>query len=219
MAALVMAGLGTWAHGVGAKVLVVELMEAVGVCNTGAVEGAEAPAQPANTNVSAVAPARDQVAYRRGCLTWTNSNEQTNAVIGVRHNGGLPDRRHTGTAGGWLAADAGVQRVGARGRWGSGNHRGGRIGRSVKDGGPAAGLPPCRPGLSPGFAAGPAPARRRKRPSTRSGSPRTWKSSSAGARSSHGSGPNHRTAMNLNSPLNGSAGTSPRSGPLVVDAF
>ena len=96
MAGFVMAGLGTWADGVGATVRVVELLEAAGVCNTGVVEGAEAPAQPADTNVSAVAPARDQAAYRRGCLTWTNSNEPTNAVIGVRHNGTFHDRRHTG---------------------------------------------------------------------------------------------------------------------------
>ena len=61
-AGLMTAGLGTWIDGVGAIVLVVELLEAVGVCNTGAVEGAEAPAQPANTNMSAVAPARDQAA-------------------------------------------------------------------------------------------------------------------------------------------------------------
>lgn len=81
VAGLVMAGLGTWADGVGATVLVVELLEAVGVCNVGAVEGAVAPVQPAKANVSAVAPARDQAAYRqRGCLTWTNSNEPTNAV-------------------------------------------------------------------------------------------------------------------------------------------
>ena len=79
-AGLVTAGLGSWVDGVGAFVLVVELLEAVGVCNTGAVEGAVAPAQPANTDVSAVAPARDQAAYQRGCLTWTNSNEPTNAV-------------------------------------------------------------------------------------------------------------------------------------------
>ena len=77
MAGLVIAGLGTWAVGVGATVLVVELLEAVGVCNVGAVEGAVAPAQPAKTNMSAVAPARDIAAYRRRCLTWTNSNEPT----------------------------------------------------------------------------------------------------------------------------------------------
>ena len=80
MADLVIADLGTWAVGVGATVLVVELLEAVGVCNVGAVEGAVAPAQPAKTNMSAVAPARDIAAYRRGCLTWTNSNEPTNAM-------------------------------------------------------------------------------------------------------------------------------------------
>ena len=57
MAGLVIAGLGTWAVGVGATVLVVELLETVGVCNVGAVEGAVAPAQPAKTNMSAVAPA------------------------------------------------------------------------------------------------------------------------------------------------------------------
>jgi hypothetical protein len=79
IAGLVIAGLGTWADGVGATVLVVELLEAVGVCNVGAIEGAVAPAQPAKANVSAVAPARDRAAYRRGCLTWTNSNEPTNA--------------------------------------------------------------------------------------------------------------------------------------------
>jgi len=80
MAGLVSAGLGTWADEFGATVLVVELLEAVGVCNVGAVEGAVVPAQPARTNVSAVAPARDQAAYRRRCLTRTNSNEPTNAV-------------------------------------------------------------------------------------------------------------------------------------------
>ena len=80
IAGLVIAGLGTWAVGVGATVLVVELLEAVGACNVGAVEGAVAPAQPAKTNMSAVAPARDIAAYRRGCLTWTNSNEPTTAV-------------------------------------------------------------------------------------------------------------------------------------------
>jgi hypothetical protein len=81
------AGLGPWAGGVGATVLLVELLEAVGVCNVGAVEGnvgavegAVAPAQPAKTNASVVAPARDRAAYRRGCLTWTNSNEPTNAM-------------------------------------------------------------------------------------------------------------------------------------------
>jgi len=62
VAGLVVAGLGTWADGVGATVLVVELLEAVGVCNVGAVEGAVAPVQPAKANVSAVAPARDQAA-------------------------------------------------------------------------------------------------------------------------------------------------------------
>jgi len=77
MAGLVSAGLGTWADEFGATVLVVELLEAVGVCNVGAVEGAVAPAQPAKTNMSAVAPARDIAAYRRRCLTWTNSNEPT----------------------------------------------------------------------------------------------------------------------------------------------
>ena len=77
---LVSANLGTWADEFGATVLVVELLEAVGVCNVGAVEGAVAPAQPPKTNTSAVAPARDLAAYRRGCLTWTNSNEPTKAV-------------------------------------------------------------------------------------------------------------------------------------------
>ena len=96
IAGLVIAGLGTWAVGVRATVLVVELLEAVGVCNVGAVEGAVALAQPARANMSAVAPARDIATYRRGCLTWTNSNEPTNAVIGVRHNGTFHDRRHTG---------------------------------------------------------------------------------------------------------------------------
>ena len=57
MAGFVMAGLGTWADGVGATALVVELLEAVGACNAGAVERAVAPAQPAKANVSAVAPA------------------------------------------------------------------------------------------------------------------------------------------------------------------
>src|SRR5450631_411307 len=80
IAGLVIAGLGRWAVGVGATVLVVELLEAVGVCNVGAVEGAVAPAQPAKTNMSAVAPARDIAAYRRGSLTWTGSNEPTKAV-------------------------------------------------------------------------------------------------------------------------------------------
>jgi hypothetical protein len=87
---LVIAGLGTWVGGVGAAVLVrvadgedraglvtvedeglgvVELLEAVGVRNVGAVEGTVALAQPAKTNASAVAPARERAAYRRGCLT------------------------------------------------------------------------------------------------------------------------------------------------------
>ena len=57
IAGLVMVGLGTWADGVGATALVVELLEAVGACNAGAVERAVAPAQPAKANVSAVAPA------------------------------------------------------------------------------------------------------------------------------------------------------------------
>ena len=80
MAGLVIAGLGTWVVGVGATVLVVTLLEAVGVCNVGAVEGAVAPAQLAKINMSAVAPARDIAAYRRARLTWTNSNEPTKAV-------------------------------------------------------------------------------------------------------------------------------------------
>ena len=91
MAGLAMDGLGMWADGVGATVLVVELLEAVGVCNVGVAEGAEAPAQLARTNVSAIAPARDQAAFRqRGCLTWTNSNEPTNAVDRSSHNWRVP---------------------------------------------------------------------------------------------------------------------------------
>ena len=82
MVGLAMAGLVTSADGAGATALVGELLEAVGVCNAGVVEGAEAPAQPAKTSVIAVAPAKDQAAYRRGCLTWTNSNDPTNAVDG-----------------------------------------------------------------------------------------------------------------------------------------
>jgi len=87
LGALVIAGLGAWVGWVCAAVLgratdgadgaapaavedeglgMVELMEAVGVCNVGAV----APAQPARTNASAVAPVREPAAYRRGCLTW-----------------------------------------------------------------------------------------------------------------------------------------------------
>ena len=76
LGALVIAGLGTWAAGVGAAVLVVELLEAVGVCVVDAVEGAVAPAQPAKTNASAVVLARDRSAYRRGCLTWTYSTSR-----------------------------------------------------------------------------------------------------------------------------------------------
>jgi hypothetical protein len=83
IAGLVMVGLGKWADGVGATVLVVELLVTVGGCNTGAVEcaveRAVAPAQPVKANVSAVAPANDRAAYLRGCLTWTNPNEPTNA--------------------------------------------------------------------------------------------------------------------------------------------
>lgn len=81
MAGVVIAGLGTWAVGVGATMLVVKLLEAVGVCNVGAVEGAVAPAQLAKVNMSAVAPASDIAAYRRMHLTWTNSNEPTKAVV------------------------------------------------------------------------------------------------------------------------------------------
>src|ERR1035437_2588034 len=79
MAGLGIAGFGTGGAGVGATVLVIALLEAVGVCNVGAVEGAVALAQPARANMSAVAPARDGASYRRGCLTWTNSNEPHNA--------------------------------------------------------------------------------------------------------------------------------------------
>jgi hypothetical protein len=83
LGALVIAGLGVWvcaavlgratdgADGAAPAAVedeglgMVELMEAVGVCNVGAV----APAQPARTNASAVAPVREPAAYRRGCLT------------------------------------------------------------------------------------------------------------------------------------------------------
>ena len=84
LGALVIAGLGVWvcaavlgrvtdgADGAAPAAVedeglgMVELMEGVGVRNVGAV----APAQPARTNASAVAPVREPAAYRRGCLTW-----------------------------------------------------------------------------------------------------------------------------------------------------
>ena len=100
---LVVAGLGEWVGGVGAAVLAVELWEAVGVCVVDAVEGPVAPPQPAKTDASAVVLARDRRAYRRGCLTWTNSTSRPAQGIGVRHNGVVHDRRHTGNKVGILS--------------------------------------------------------------------------------------------------------------------
>src|ERR1035437_6982245 len=80
---LVIAGLGTLAVGVG----VADGPDRAGPVivadeGTGLAELMEAaPAQPAKTVASAVAPARDRAADRRGCLIWTNSHECDTNVL------------------------------------------------------------------------------------------------------------------------------------------
>jgi hypothetical protein len=87
---LVIAGLGTLAVGVRVALLVVGVADGpdragpviVADEGTGLAELMEAaPAQPAKTVASAVAPARDRAADRRGCLIWTNSHECDTNVL------------------------------------------------------------------------------------------------------------------------------------------
>ena len=89
----VLDALGTWD-------LVVELMDAVGVGpidRVGGVVGSDvvaadgsdveacdgpvapAPAQPATTNETTAAPARERAVFRRGCLTRTHASEPITA--------------------------------------------------------------------------------------------------------------------------------------------
>jgi outer membrane lipoprotein SlyB len=89
----VLDALGTWD-------LVVELMEAVGVgtidrvggvvgSDVGGADGSDveacdgpvapAPAQPATTNETTAAPARERAVFRRGCSIRTHASEPNNA--------------------------------------------------------------------------------------------------------------------------------------------